>query len=136
MVNKITSLSIGVLAAIIIIMTSSAMAFEKKDNAPFRFEDYKSEEEAQAALLKLHPVGSDIQLLRKTLEYTGASCSLLDLKSQKVKELLNSDVIVRCDYVQKKFFFTYQWVVLGAQKDTPSLGIIKEIKVMKALSII
>lgn len=39
----------------------------------FRFEDYSSDEEAQAALLKLHPVGTDLQALRETLENAGAA---------------------------------------------------------------
>lgn len=47
----------------------------------FYFEKYKTAEEAKVELLKLHPIGSDVQPLIETLERAGASVEMRDLKN-------------------------------------------------------
>lgn len=47
----------------------------------FYFEKYKTAEEAKAALLELHPIGSDVEGLVKTLNNGGAEISEEDLNS-------------------------------------------------------
>ena len=46
----------------------------------FRFEKYKTAEEAKAVLLKLHPVESPVDDLVKTLEDAGAECEKINKK--------------------------------------------------------
>ena len=49
----------------------------------FYFEKYKTAEEARAALLELHPIGSDIEGLVGTLEGAGAVIKEENLESYK-----------------------------------------------------
>jgi hypothetical protein len=63
----------------------------------FYFEKYKTAEEAKAELLKLHPIGSDVQPLIETLERAGAN----------VKEE---------DFDGYKKFYTEEWKKEGRQK--------------------
>ena len=51
--------------------TAEANVFNKFKKG-FYFEKYTNVEEAKAALLELHPVGSDVQGLVRTLEGSGA----------------------------------------------------------------
>lgn len=47
----------------------------------FYFEKYETEEEAKSALLELHPIGSDVEGLIRTLNVGGAEISKEDLNS-------------------------------------------------------
>ena len=49
----------------------------------FYFEKYSTAEEAKAALLELHPIGSDVGDLIKTLERAGANVSERNLNNYK-----------------------------------------------------
>ena len=64
-------LSIFSLATIALISTSHANMFNRLKKG-FYFEKYSTAEEAKAELLRLHPIGSDVGELVKTLE--GAGC--------------------------------------------------------------
>lgn len=64
-------LSIFSLAIIAAISTSNANMFNRFKKG-FYFEKYSTAEEAKAELLKLHPIGSDVESLVKRLEGAGA----------------------------------------------------------------
>ncbi len=49
----------------------------------FYFEKYKTSEEATTELLKLHPIGSDVDTLIKTLEGAGVIISKRDMSNYK-----------------------------------------------------
>ena len=63
-------LSIFSLATIALISTSHANMFNKFKKG-FYFEKYSNAEEAKAELIRLHPIGSDVGELVKTLEKAG-----------------------------------------------------------------
>jgi hypothetical protein len=67
--------------------TASAFNFIKGKNMGFRFEDYKTKEEAKAALLKLHPVGSPVDGLLETLRKAGATIEVDMILTEKNKFL-------------------------------------------------
>jgi len=46
-----------------------------KEQKPFRFEDFKNDEEAEEVLLKIYPVGSDVGNLASFLENNGCEVS-------------------------------------------------------------
>lgn len=64
-------------------------------NIRFRFEQYSDPKDAETALLKLHPAGTPVKDLEKTLMKAGASCSY---NSNEYGDFLN------CHYTQKGFF--------------------------------
>ena len=64
---------------LVIISTSNANAnMFNKFKKGFYFEKYSTAEEAKAALLELHPIGSDVGELVKTLERAGAEVEKLN----------------------------------------------------------
>ena len=67
----------------------------------FYFEKYKTAEEAKAALLEMHPIGSSVESLIKTLE--GAGCVIkkvdqqqLDLAKKTNSKYRKVDEIINC----------------------------------------
>ena len=46
----------------------------------FYFEKYKTADEAKDALLDMHPIGSDVSELIKTLERAGGGCGIFETK--------------------------------------------------------
>ncbi len=69
----------------------------------FRFESYSTGSEAQAALLKLYPVGSDVDKLVSALGRAGADCNLS--KHSKYKD------VTFCEYIEKEIIFGTSWRV-------------------------
>lgn len=82
---KLTNLLILFLSApILLTSTNQAQAnMFNKFKKGFYFEKYKTAEEATNALLELHPIGSDVEGLIKTLEGAGAMIKEEDLKNYK-----------------------------------------------------
>ena len=64
------------LVALAIVIVNSVINanqnFSNRFKEGFYFEKYSNAKEARAALLKLHPIGSDIAALHRTLENAGA----------------------------------------------------------------
>ncbi len=76
----------------------------------FRFEDYRTAEEAKAALLKLHPVGSDAETLIATLKLAGAEIEYVDIR--KGYKIYYKDEIGAYKYSYWKYNLginAYQW---------------------------
>lgn len=87
-----------ILLSIIIAMTgvfagSEAMEMIRKSKGEFRFEDYDSPEEARAVLLEMHPVGSSVDDLVKTLEGAGATIESEIILNEKNKKIYNKSPI-------------------------------------------
>lgn len=82
---KLTNLLILFLSApILLTSTNQAQAnMFNKFKKGFYFEKYKTAEEATNALLELHPIGSDVEGLIKTLEGAGAKIEIRDLENYK-----------------------------------------------------
>ena len=87
--NHITKSLLIILFSIFTISTTNeaqANMFNKFKKG-FYFEKYKTAEEARAALLEMHPVGSDVEELLKTLEKSKATIREKDLSNaHKFKE--------------------------------------------------
>lgn len=89
------------------------MAMFKKEGE-FRFEDYKKADDAKEALLTMHPVGSSVDDVVKTLKGVGAKCRLVDGKTNKTTNILNKeDDFAICSKMQRKYLiFTKEWRVI------------------------
>jgi len=76
----------------------------------FRFEDYDDPVLAKAALLKLHPVGSSLDDLLKTLEKAGAAVRTLEGK-EIYEEWRTEDFggVFGYNYYQSKFLYGNIW---------------------------
>jgi len=84
----ITSTLAFTLTSILVIISNSnanANIFNKFKKG-FYFEKYSTAEEAKAALLELHPIGSDVEGLVKTLERAGAEVSEENLNQYRKKK--------------------------------------------------
>ena len=68
----------------------------------FRFEKYKTAEDAKRALLQLHPVGSDVDDLIETLKKIGVDCKV---------DHTQYGTFTTGEYVQYKALFGYDWGV-------------------------
>lgn len=71
----------------------------------FRFEKYKTAEEAEKALLQLHPVGSDVQNIARTLQQAGMIVE---------KDYHYRSINIKRDLLNKKnnyksMYATYKW---------------------------
>lgn len=76
MIGKLIRIVIIVITVAGESLLNSAFAMGERrgeEKMTFRFEDYDTLEEMQAALYRLHPVGSDIKALHETLEKAGAT---------------------------------------------------------------
>ena len=73
-------------------------ADEKKE---FRFEDYKNAEEAEAALLKFHPIGSSIDSIKSTLENAGAECNYRARSNKKIFQPQEDGDFLICNITKK-----------------------------------
>ena len=132
MKKKTTYIFLLILISITITGAQAMSLFGKKEG--FRFEDYKTAEEAQAALLELHPVGEDYTNIVKSLENAGASCQLFNKNTAKVvSKLENKDHFIRCSYRQKNLILSYEWAVLIECNYGASPKTIREIKILKEL---
>ena len=80
--NLIKTAIIAIFTLFITIKNSDANMFNKfKDG--FYFEKYSSADEAKAALLELHPIGSDVEGLIKTLEMAGGNVYISNMSNYK-----------------------------------------------------
>jgi hypothetical protein len=70
--NFLIVLSISILSLAITTSNNAEAKMFNKFKKGFYFEKYKTAEEAKAELLKLHPIGSDVEGLVRTLEGAGA----------------------------------------------------------------
>jgi hypothetical protein len=81
-----STLAFTLILTLAIISTSNANAnIFNKFKKGFYFEKYSTAEEAKAALLELHPIGSDVGDLIKTLERAGAEVS--EMKEYELKNI-------------------------------------------------
>ena len=123
----------------------------------FYFEKYENAEEAQKALLELHPIGSDVEDLVSTLDAAGGRCGIYETKVKTYTEIFEGKEVVgtsqfeakkeaivtphdyyRCDYMEYKLplgFGYYSWVVYINVENTNHKAITK-IVVGSGLSII
>ena len=106
------TLAFTLTSTLVIISTSNANAnMFNRFKKGFYFEKYSTAEEAKAALLELHPIGSDVEGLVKTLERAGADVK--KYKTSKAEILSYPDSKVEYyffKYFQKTFpIFGYNW---------------------------
>jgi len=80
--NLIKTAIIAIFTLFITIKNSDANMFNKFKKG-FYFEKYKTAEEAKAALLELHPIGSDVEGLIKTLERAGGNVYISNMSNYK-----------------------------------------------------
>ena len=71
----------------------------------FRFEKYKTAEEAKAALLKLHPVGSSVDELALTLQKAGMTV----MKNYQFKSVNPQRDMLDQKYNYKNLYARYEW---------------------------
>jgi len=107
-----STLAFTLTSTLVIISTSNANAnIFNKFKKGFYFEKYSTAKEAKAALLELHPIGSDVGELVKTLERAGADVK--KYKTSKAEILSYPDSKVEYyffKYFQKTFpIFGYNW---------------------------
>ena len=100
--NLIKTAIIAIFTLFITIKNSDANMFNKfKDG--FYFEKYSSADEAKAALLELHPIGSDVEGLIKFLERLEIKC---DTKFNKNEY----GIFLNCRYKESGPFY-YLWTL-------------------------
>jgi hypothetical protein len=75
----------------------------------FYFEKYSNPEEAKEALLKLHPIGSDVVALVRTLEMAGGRCYEIENVIRNKKPT----TVKRCEYKEKEIFLDTKWRVIA-----------------------
>ena len=91
------------LTSIFVLMIASIQVSVKTLNhfkGGFYFEKYSSAEEAKGVLLKMHPIGSDVNALVETLKKAGAK--ITDERDDRGEYLFYV-------YHQKGFFTPYKW---------------------------
>ena len=108
----------------------------------FRFEKYSTAKSAEESLLAIHPIGSEVRDLIKTIKKTGAKCFITDWKINtkqtdplsSTKSLSIKDVILKpedgyiCFYEEPELIFSTSWVV-NVYINPANWRIIKTIKV-------
>ncbi|MDX2083624.1 MAG: hypothetical protein SFV53_06540 [Rickettsiales bacterium] len=95
----------------------------------FYFEKYRTAQEAQTALLEMHPIGSDVEGLLKTLEATGAKCGSITNPDYKDKPEYKNLIYCSC-YTSKLIIFSTEWRVL-IRFDTKNPAIIANLETYK-----
>lgn len=124
-------LTISILALTMNVTNNSAEAnMLNKFKKGFYFEKYKNVEEAKAALLELHPIGSEVEGLVKTLEVAGCSCKLVDQNKlenakkndSKIRHLTN---VIHCE-LSTSFMKSIVWrvgiMIVGNRIDDIGIG--------------
>jgi len=107
---------------------SNANMFNKFKKG-FYFEKYKNAEEAKAALLELHPIGSDVDGLVKTLEGARMKCG--SITNPKFKDKPEYKGLIYCDYFKSNFIiFSTEWRVI-VKPDPEDIGLISFLEVHK-----
>ena len=78
----------------------------------FYFEKYSTAEEAKEALLELHPIGSDVGELVKTLEGAGGKCGTIDkIKYNTKPENLNYSELTKIINCKYQHFYAMNWEI-------------------------
>lgn len=103
----------------IIMAPQGAYAMSDKPSQ-FRFENYKTGEEAQAALLELHPIGSDAKALIERLRALGARCERSKDKRYPATTF--------CVYYEPEILFGTEWQI-GIFKLSTDSDKISDVKV-------
>ena len=123
--NLIKTAIIAIFTLFITIENSDANMFNKFKTG-FYFEKYKTAEEAKTALLKLHPIGSDVGELVRTLERAKSVYS--PITNPKFKDQYNNMIFY------KYASFPYEWnigiVLIDYQSSTPlvkNIGIRRDV---------
>jgi len=78
---NIILLTISISSCTMIKKTENNISSNSKEGKPFRFENYKTEEEAKDALNKMFPEGSNVKELVSFLEKSKFVCNVLKVKS-------------------------------------------------------
>jgi capsule polysaccharide modification protein KpsS len=123
----IKNLKITILLIFIMIIGSTAEAkFMNKFKKGFYFEKYKTAEEAKSVLLEMHPVGSDVDALVKTLEEAGATVTEIKKESidkyisQVEKEQECFKGVLYYEYYRNEFLAPYGWtgIIIYSKQNT------------------
>lgn len=117
---------------LITVQDSNASMFNRFKKG-FYFEKYKNADEAKEALLKLHPVGSDVRELVKTLERAGGECKIYTTKNGLgANKLSKADDFYNCGYSRGIFPFSSVWMI-NINVEENNLNLIKEIYVVSGV---
>jgi hypothetical protein len=108
-----STLAFTLTSTLVIISTSNANAnMFNRFKKGFYFEKYSTAEEAKAALLELHPIGSDVEGLVKTLERAGGKCNSINKIKYNTKPInlnyLKLTKIINCKY---QYFYSMNWEI-------------------------
>jgi hypothetical protein len=108
--KKLVAMSLLMSIGLVCMHTPAQAKFINKFKRGFYFEKYKTADDAKAALLQLHPIGSDVDALVKTLEKAGA----------KIEEIPKKEIYdawiqegatagIGYDYFENKLIYGYKW---------------------------
>jgi len=129
--SLIIFLSVLSITFIAVISTSHANMFNRFKKG-FYFEKYSTVEEAKEELLKLHPIGSDVDGLVKRLEEAGCKCNLMDQdKLESAKEnnpkIRHLTTVIHCE-VSTGFMNSIVWRagIMIVENKIDDIGIGKE----------
>lgn len=85
----------------------------------FRFEDYKTGEEAQAVLLELHPIGSSVEALVERLRALNTRCG--PITNPEFKNRAEYKNLIFCSYYESEIIFATEWrTLIRFRKDDPT----------------
>jgi hypothetical protein len=92
---------------------------KKMEINQFRFEDYKTADKAKEALLKLHPVGSDVGELVRRLDSMIDNKIIFNPSSDNLSNRLSQKgYYIYFSYKKPKIFREIEWrVIIVPQKD-------------------
>ncbi len=128
-INILKKISLWTLGIIIVTIVFLNRGYILANLSPgFRFEKYKTAEEARIALLELHPIGSSIEKLVKTLEKAKAKCGPITTP-EYIEKYRN---IIFCEYIIPTYILSqYEWKVSIKQQINEKTFTIEEIEVYK-----
>ena len=122
---------------LILLLLTGCKAFEAINSKPgtFRFENYKTAEEAQTALLLKHPLGSDLDPLIETLStlksrYEGQfSTKCGPVTNPRYKNDPKYRTTVICNYFEPEVLFATEWrTIIQFNEDSLGKRTIKDLK--------
>ena len=107
------------LAIFILLINNSYSMSKKMEINQFRFEDYKTADKAKEALLKLHPVGSDVGELVRRLDSMIDNKIIFNPSSDNLSNRLSQKgYYIYFSYKKPKIFREIEWrVIIVPQKD-------------------
>lgn len=124
------------LIILMFLINNSYSMNQKIENNQFRFEDYKTADEAKEALIELHPLGSDVGYLVKRLDSIIGNKSIFNPSSDDLfKRLSKKGYYIYFSYIKPKILHEIEWrvIIIPEEKDINKIDVLKVHKFLHTL---